>query len=130
MEFSIIAQTLYCFVMKNPFSKKAYRTSERSNTYHLYSFVKTNAKKSVLNSTVTIVFAKNYLKHSKVNGICVKSTPVLAPLTSRFRSFDGLFFFIDRNGHASKIEEKCVPLDSQRNLGCMRVFPYMRMSHR
>ena len=29
---------ILCFVMKNQFSKKkAYRTSERSNTYHLYS---------------------------------------------------------------------------------------------
>ena len=50
-------------------------------------------KKSMFDSMVTIVFAKNYLKHSKVNGMCVKSTPVLAPLTSPFRSFDGLFFF-------------------------------------
>ena len=51
------------------------------------------AKQSVLYLTVTVVFAKNYLKHSKVNGMCVKSTPVLAPLTSPFRSFDGHFFF-------------------------------------
>ena len=36
------------------------------------------AKQSVLYSTVTVVFAKNYLKHSKVNGMCVKSSPVLA----------------------------------------------------
>ena len=51
------------------------------------------AKQSVLYSTVTVVFAKNYLKHSKVNGMCVKFTPVLPPLTSPFRSFDGHFFF-------------------------------------
>ena len=51
------------------------------------------AKQSVLYSTVTVVFAKNYLKHSKVNGMCVKSTPVLAPLNLPFRSFDGHFFF-------------------------------------
>ena len=76
------------------------------------------AKQSVLYSTVTVVFAKNYLKHSKVNGMCVKSTPVLAPLTSPFRSFDGHFFFF-RSKWASKIEEKCVPLDYQRILGCM-----------
>ena len=41
---------------------------------------------------MVIVFARNYLKHSKVNGMCVKSTPVLAPLTSPFRSFDGHYF--------------------------------------
>ena len=69
------------------------------------------------NSMMIIVFAKNYLKHSKVNGMCVKSTPVLAPLTSPFRSFEGLFFFF-RSKWASKIEEKCVPLESQRILGC------------
>ena len=85
-------------------------------------------KLSVLDSIVTIVFVKNYLKHSKVNGMCVKFTPVLAPLTSPFRSFDGHFFFF-RSKWASKIEEKCVPLDYQRILGCMRVFPYMRMLH-
>ena len=76
------------------------------------------AKQSVLYSTVTVVFAKNYLKLSKVNGMCVKSTLVLAPLTSPFRSFDGHFFFF-RSKWASKIEEKCVPLDYQRILGCM-----------
>ena len=86
------------------------------------------AKQSVFYSTVTVVFAKNYLKHSKVNGMCVKSTPVLAPLNLPFRSFDGHFFFF-RSKWASKIEEKCVPLDYQRILVCMRVFPYMRMLH-
>ena len=52
------------------------------------------AKQSVLYSTVTVVFAKNYLKHSKVNDMCVKSTPMLAPFTSPFRSLDGHFLFL------------------------------------
>ena len=45
-------------------------------------------KKSMFDSMVTIVFAKNYLKHSKVNGMCVKSTPVLAGEFLYFRVGD------------------------------------------
>ena len=76
------------------------------------------AKQSVLYSTVTVVFAKNYLKHSKVNGMCVKSTPVLPPPYFAISKLRWPFFFF-RSKWASKIEEKCVPLDYQRILGCM-----------
>ena len=70
------------------------------------------AKQSVLYSTVTVVFAKNYLKHSKVNGMCVKSTPVLAPLTSPFRSFDGHFFFSIEMGIKNRRETRSVGLST------------------
>ena len=71
------------------------------------------AKQSVLYSTVTVVFAKNYLKHSKVNGMCVKSTPVLAPLTSPFRSFEGLFvFFSIEMGIKNRREMRSVGLST------------------
>ena len=65
------------------------------------------AKQSVLYSTVTVVFAKNYLKHSKVNGMCVKSTLVLAPLTSPFRNFDGHFFFFSIEMGIKNRREMC-----------------------
>ena len=80
-------------------------------------------KKSVLNSKVTIVFAKNYLKRSKVNGnlmVCVWSPRRCWPPISKLR---WPFFFFLWSKWASKIEEKCVPLDYQWILGCMRVFP-------
>ena len=51
------------------------------------------AKQSVLYLTVTVVFAKNYLKHSKVNGMCVKSTPVFPPPYFAISKLRWPFFF-------------------------------------
>ena len=85
------------------------------------------AKQSMFDSMVTVVFAKNYPKHAKLM-VCVwNPRRCWPPLLRHFEASMAIFF--SRSKWASKIEEKCVPLDSQRILGCMRVFPYMRMLH-